>query len=145
VSGAGGNSAGAVKTAGGDVYAGADGNVYKKTSSGWEKYDNGSWSQVQQPKDSANRQSSQGNLSGQTQSRASQASDTRTAQQSNLSGQTERGQGFRSEGGTSRTEGFGQLEQDREARMGGGQRQRDFQSMRGGGGFAGRGGGGFRR
>ena len=33
--------AGAVKTAGGDVYAGADGNVYKKTDDGWEKYDNG--------------------------------------------------------------------------------------------------------
>ena len=42
-------------------------------------------------------------------------------------------------------EGFGQLEQDRDARMGGAARQRDFQSMRGGGGFAGRGGGGFRR
>ena len=166
VSGAGGNSAGAVKTAGGDVYAGADGNVYKKTSNGWEKYDNGSWSQVQQPKDSAqNRQSTQsgqGNVSGQTQSRASQGSDARTASQSNLSGQTqsrasqasdersarqndlsgqaERGQGFRSEGG-----GFGQLEQDREARMGGEARQRDFQSMRSGGGFAARGGGGRRR
>src|SRR5207248_7295705 len=78
VSGAGGNSAGAVKTAGGDVYAGADGNVYKKTSSGWEKYDNGSWSQVQSPKNAA---SGQGNLSGQTQSRASQASDARAASQ----------------------------------------------------------------
>jgi hypothetical protein len=142
VSGAGGNTAGAVKTAGGDVYAGADGNVYKTTSNGWEKYDNGSWSQVQQPKDGAqSRQSNQGgqsNLSGQTQSRASQASDTRTARQDDISGQTERGQGFRSQG-------FGQLEQDRDARMGGGQRQREFQSMRGGGGgFAGRGGGGRR-
>jgi hypothetical protein len=42
VSGAGGNTAGAVKTSGGDVYAGADGNVYKKTDSGWQN-DNGSW------------------------------------------------------------------------------------------------------
>jgi hypothetical protein len=42
---------------------------------------------------------------------------------------------------------MGQLEQDRSARMMGGQRQRQFESMRGGGGgFAGRaGGGGFRR
>ena len=113
VSGAGGNSAGAVKTAGGDVYAGADGNVYKKTSNGWEKYDNGSWSQAQQPKDNAqNRQTSQS------------------------------GQGARSEGGTSH---FGQLDQDRDARMGGDARQRDFQSTHGGGGFAGRGGGGGRR
>jgi hypothetical protein len=186
VSGAGGNSAGAVKTAGGDVYAGADGNVYKKTSSGWEKYDNGSWSQVQSPKDGASGQSnlsgqtqsrasqasdaratsqgnisgetqsrasqqsdartaSQGNISGQTQSRASQTSDYRSARQGDLAGQTERGEGFRSEAGGSRFEGFGQLEHDREARMGGGARQHEFQSMRGGGGFAGRGGGGFRR
>jgi hypothetical protein len=47
VQGAGGHSAGAVKTAGGDVYAGADGNVYKKTDSSWQKYDNGSWNSVQ--------------------------------------------------------------------------------------------------
>ncbi|HET7096785.1 MAG TPA: hypothetical protein VFJ68_05290 [Casimicrobiaceae bacterium] len=167
VSGAGGNTAGAVKTASGDVYAGADGNVYKKTSDGWEKYNNGSWSPVQQPKQgsttnasqsasSANRQS---NLSGQTESNAAKASDQRSARQSNisgqtesnaakasnyrserqgdLSGQTERGGQFRSEGG-----GFGQLDQDREARMGGGMRQQQFQSMRGG--FAGH-GGGFRR
>ena len=39
--GAGGNSAGAVKSADGDVYAGADGNVYKKTDDGWQKYHSG--------------------------------------------------------------------------------------------------------
>ncbi|MCC6196883.1 MAG: hypothetical protein IT518_20715 [Burkholderiales bacterium] len=49
VSGSGGNRAGAVQTAGGDVYAGADGNVYKKTDSGWQKYDNGSWNSVERP------------------------------------------------------------------------------------------------
>jgi hypothetical protein len=164
VSGAGGNSAGVVKTSGGDVYAGADGNVYKKTSSGWDKYDNGSWSSVQPPKDGASgksnlsgqtqsrasqasdaRSASQGNISGQTQSRASQASNYRTARQGDPSGATARGEGFRSDAGGSRSEGFGQLEQDREARMAGGARQHDFQSTRGGGGFAGRGGGGFRR
>lgn len=32
------------RTEGGDVYAGHDGNVYKKTDSGWQKYENGSWS-----------------------------------------------------------------------------------------------------
>ncbi len=47
--------------------------------------------------------------------------------------------------GGSRFDGFGQLEQDLEARMAGGTCQHEFQSMRGGGGFAGRGGGGFRR
>lgn len=43
-----GNTA-AGKTANGDMYAGHDGNVYKNTGSGWEKYDNGSWTDVQKP------------------------------------------------------------------------------------------------
>jgi hypothetical protein len=38
---------------------------------------------------------------------------------------------------------MGQLEQDRSARMMGGQRQQQFESMRASGGFAGREGGGF--
>ena len=159
VSGAGGNTAGAVKTAGGDVYAGADGNVYKKTSNGWEKYDNGSWSPVQPPRGASGQSASgQGNISGQTQSRASQASDARSASQGKLSGQTESRaaqagnystarqgdlSGATERGGAYRSEGMGQLEGDRAARMGGAARQQQFQSMRGG--FAGRGGGGFRR
>ncbi len=40
-----GNSA-AVKTSNGDMYAGHDGNVYQNTGSGWQKYDNGSWNDV---------------------------------------------------------------------------------------------------
>ncbi len=43
-----GNTA-AGKTSSGDMYAGHDGNVYKNTGSGWEKYDNGSWNSVQKP------------------------------------------------------------------------------------------------
>jgi hypothetical protein len=31
------------------MYAGHDGNVYKNTGSGWEKYDNGSWNSVKPP------------------------------------------------------------------------------------------------
>ncbi len=37
------------KTSTGDMYAGHDGNVYKNTGSGWQKYDNGSWNNVQKP------------------------------------------------------------------------------------------------
>lgn len=37
------------KTASGDMYAGANGNVYKNTGNGWQKYDNGSWSSVNKP------------------------------------------------------------------------------------------------
>ena len=43
-----GNTA-AGKTSSGDMYAGHDGNVYKNTGSGWEKYDNGSWNTVNKP------------------------------------------------------------------------------------------------
>lgn len=42
-------SGGVAKTSSGDVYAGKDGNVYKNTGSGWEKYDDGSWSNVNAP------------------------------------------------------------------------------------------------
>jgi hypothetical protein len=37
------------KTASGNMYAGHDGNVYKNTGNGWEKYDNGSWNSVNKP------------------------------------------------------------------------------------------------
>jgi hypothetical protein len=124
--GAGGNTAGAVKTSGGDVYAGADGNVYKKTDSGWEKYDNGSWNQVQKPQ---NAQSTQRNAG---QGAAATAAD----RSSNLSGETQRGEASRSGG-----DSMSQLERDRQARTTGMQGRGSFGGggMRGGGG--GRGGG----
>jgi hypothetical protein len=50
------------KTANNDMYAGHDGNVYKNTGSGWQKYDNGSWNAVQPPNDS-NLKSDQNNQS----------------------------------------------------------------------------------
>ncbi len=53
VHGAGGNSAGVVKGGGGNVYAGADGNVYRHTSSGWSSWNNGSWQPVQPPTNAA--------------------------------------------------------------------------------------------
>ncbi|MEW6368394.1 MAG: hypothetical protein AB1714_27515 [Acidobacteriota bacterium] len=34
---------------GDDLYAGRDGNVYKHTDDGWQKYDNGNWAGVQKP------------------------------------------------------------------------------------------------
>ncbi len=53
VTGPGGNTAGAARV-GNNYYADHDGNVYKNTGSGWDKYDNGSWNSVQ---DSAKTQS----------------------------------------------------------------------------------------
>ncbi len=100
VSGAGGNSAGVVKGPGGDVYAGADGNVYKKTSDGWSKYDDGSWNPVQKPSGS------------QASSTAAQRSTTsRTA-------------------ATAGNENAKQLDQDRQARTQGAQRQQQFNASR---------------
>jgi hypothetical protein len=50
VTGPAGNTSAVAQSNSGDLYAGHDGNVYKKDSSGgYQKYDNGSWSSVQQP------------------------------------------------------------------------------------------------
>jgi hypothetical protein len=37
------------RTAGGDVFAGHDGNVYRNQGGSWQKYDNGGWSAVERP------------------------------------------------------------------------------------------------
>jgi hypothetical protein len=119
--GAGGNTAGAVKTAGGDVYAGADGNVYKKTDSGWQKYDNGSWNQVQKPATPPAR------TPAATPGAAPGTAPTRAPAEGAANAGASRFQGF---------EQGGQLEQDRQARFGGMQRQQSMGAERQGG-FAG--------
>jgi hypothetical protein len=53
----GGSTAAVAKNNSGDLYAGHDGNVNKKDSSGgYQKYDNGSWVNVQQPTQAQKRQ-----------------------------------------------------------------------------------------
>jgi len=44
-------SGGAVRTQGGDLYAGRDGNVYRRNEDGWQKYGNGEWGGVERPGD----------------------------------------------------------------------------------------------
>jgi hypothetical protein len=39
----------------GDVYAGRDGNVYRKQGEGWQKYDSGGWNNVQRPENTPTR------------------------------------------------------------------------------------------
>ena len=46
-SGSPGDRSGVARTEGGDVYAGRDGNVYKKDGDSWQKYDNGGWNGVE--------------------------------------------------------------------------------------------------
>jgi hypothetical protein len=90
VTGKNGNSAFVAKDANNNnVYAGADGNVYKKDSSGdWSKWDNGGWTPVDPSTGAAQtkKQSSQ-NLSGATQNQKGQN------QSGNLSGATQNQKG----------------------------------------------------
>ena len=51
------------KTSSGDVYVGKDGNVYRNTGNGWEKYDNGGWSPLPTSKTTGTQQ--QGRTTGQ--------------------------------------------------------------------------------
>ncbi len=44
-----GADSGAVRTGSGDVYAGRDGNVYRKQGDSWQKYDNGNWGSADRP------------------------------------------------------------------------------------------------
>jgi hypothetical protein len=71
-----GNTTRTVRTSDGDVYAGRDGNVYRKEGDGFQKYENGSWSDVQRS-DAATQ-----NRATQTQNRTSGSGwDSGTASQ----------------------------------------------------------------
>jgi len=94
-----GGSGGAVKTQGGDVYAGHDGNVYQHTDSGWSKYSNGGWNPVQPPANRPNPPASSNDTLGAAQGRGGM----------DASNNMERGN-------------YQQLEQDRLGRQAGGGR-----------------------
>src|SRR5207245_11336185 len=78
------------------MYAGHDGNVYKNTGNGWQKYDNGSWNSVNKPQPNW-----QGAESSQ-QRTGSQSSQQRTSASSsyNRSGES----GYNRSGGGSSSE-----------------------------------------
>lgn len=105
------------KSASGDMYAGHDGNVYQNTGSGWQKYDNGSWNnvntqQAQQRAQSANQEHPTGDfdsksMNSEMQSRMSGASQSDHFQQSHSSGFGGFGGGGRSWGGGGRSWGGG--------------------------------------
>jgi hypothetical protein len=106
-SGAAGNTF-AGQTGSGDVYAGHDGNVYKKDGDSWQKYDNGGWNNVQQPTQQQREQAQQ---------RASQAGAQAQQRASGLDSST-----------------AGQLNRDSAARSEGAQRAGNYGSVRSGGG-----------
>jgi hypothetical protein len=142
VSGPRGQSTGVVQS-GNNTYADHNGNVYKDTGSGWQKYDNGSWNDVQKPSTSTaagsmTRPSTSTTDSLDAQKQARAAGDQRSA--SSSWGSKDWGGGFDHGGSSaaSRPSGGGG---DRNWAGGGGGGGWD----RGGGGFGGGGGGGWDR
>ena len=120
------------KTAGGDMYAGRNGNVYKNTGSGWDKYEHGSWSSVKSP-------------STGVQDRAQSSSRVSGANRTVFN---ERSEGFNRTGASS---GFRDVDRDFSNRQRGGASSERFSNAQrsGGGGRSfsgsGRSGGGRRR
>ncbi len=88
-----GNSA-AGTTASGNMYAAHDGNVYKNTGNGWQKYDNGSWNSVNKPQPNwqgaENNQQRTGSESYQQRTSSENSSANRSSEGSsyNRSGET---------------------------------------------------------
>jgi hypothetical protein len=148
------------KTASGNMYAGHDGNVYKNTGNGWQKYDNGSWNSVSKPQPNwqGAESSQQRTGSESNQQRSAPASSYNRSSASNDSRPSEggfdrSGGGFdrSGAGGFDQSGGGGSGDLDREAqnRWRGGQQSERFQNFqRGGfdrfGGDRFGGGGGFR-
>jgi hypothetical protein len=145
-----GNTA-AGKTSSGDMYAGHDGNVYKNTGSGWQKYDNGSWNTVDK---STAQQSAQ---SYQQQHPTSTTADQQKAQSYNQQ-HPPSSSGYKPPSSGS----YGDLDQEAQNRARGDSQSHNFSQYqhsggdrsgggwggdRSGGGWGGgdRGGGGFRR
>jgi hypothetical protein len=133
-------STAAGKTASGDMYAGHDGNVYKNTGSGWEKYNDGSWSSVKPPAST--------NPTGTTQSAAQQkptSSQESSAQQRAEGAESQRPS---SSGRSGEEEQMQRMQQEAQNRQRGAEQSERFQQFQhsgGGGGergFGGHGGGG---
>jgi hypothetical protein len=142
------DGSGFVGKGGENVYAGRDGSVYRRDGSGnWNKWDNGSWNQVEKP----NRDAVRDNMMNDN-ARQRDRDSVRDSMMNDSARQRER-QMDRST--------YQNLERDRASRNNGAQRTRDLgtyqnrgggnagsyrggMSRGGGGGFRGGGGGGFR-
>jgi hypothetical protein len=133
---------GFVGKGGDNIYAGRDGNVYRRDQNGnWNKWDNGSWNSVQKP----------GGGNSVRDSMLNDRARERERQAGNYPSQRDTARGERagqslSKPGQMDPSTRGSLERDRAARAEGAQRTRDFGSYRiNGGGNAGSfRGGGFR-
>ncbi len=129
-----GNTA-AGKTASGNMYAGHDGNVYKNTGNGWQKYDNGSWNSMS----SAKPNWQQAENSQQRSSTESSQARSSTASSYNRSSESS----YNRSGGGSSSEMQNMQHEAQNRQRGASESQRFQQASRsGGGGWGGRGGGG---
>ncbi|MFM7120769.1 MAG: hypothetical protein ACKOZX_11115, partial [Gammaproteobacteria bacterium] len=99
-----GNSAGVVQTQDGDLYAGSDGNVYRKTDEGWQTYEDGSWSSAD-PSSSERAQSAQANAGSTRQTASSQSTSLQSS--ATDAGATEVGASPSSASQTSASQGSG--------------------------------------
>jgi len=127
------------KTASGNMYAGHDGNVYKNTGNGWQKYDNGSWNSVNKPQ--PNWQGAENSQ----QRTGSESYQQRSSQASSYNRSSE-GDADRSSGGFDRSGGgggAGDLDREAQNRSRGGFSSQRFQGFQGGGFDRSGGGGGF--
>jgi hypothetical protein len=147
-----GNTA-AAKTASGNTYAGHDGNVYKNTGNGWQKYDNGGWNSVDKSSSSPNwsgaENSQQRSGSGDANAnRASQSGYNRGSQETSRSsgsgGYSRSGSsGSNRSGGGSSSE-MQNMQREAQNRQRGGQESQRFQDFQRSGGDRSGGGGGER-
>jgi hypothetical protein len=109
---------GVVSTGGGNVYAGRDGNVYRKQGDAWQRYDNGGWNGVSQP--ATRGDATIGQLDRDASARADGAQRTRDAAtaRSGSSG----GDSYRPSSGGTRTTGTSGVRSGGGARTGGASR-----------------------
>jgi len=152
-----GNSA-AGKTASGNMYAGHDGNVYKNTGNGWQKYDNGSWNSVNKPQpnwqgaESSQQKTASENYQQRSSAQSSQArSSTASSYNRSSEGSYNRSgeSSYDRSGGGSSSE-MQNMQREAQNRQRGGQESQRFSDFQrgggdrfgGGGGWGGRGGGG---
>lgn len=99
----------ATKTGSGDMYASHDGNVYKNTGSGWQKYDNGNWVPVDKPPKQSSQSASQQGATGRQTSSYKQGQTSSQGRQYPGQGTIPQGQTYQQQG-QQRTSGGEQME-----------------------------------
>jgi len=129
------------KTASGNMYAGHDGNVYKNTGNGWQKYDNGSWNSVNKPQPNwQGAENSQQRTGSENYQQRSSAASSENHSSSGGGSDRSGGGGF----GESRSGGnSGNLDREAQNRSRGDFSSQRFQGFQGNGFDRSGGGGGF--